>query len=314
MKTLSFIFLTVVIAFSASHAAAAEKKIVLIAGRPSHPPGEHEHRAGCLLLQKCLAATPGIDVVVYDNGWPSKLVGGKAVDDNAALEDAAAIVIYSDGEGGHPALVRDHLEVLAKLVEQGVGIGCLHYAIEPLTDKGHDELIAWIGGAFESNWSVNPIWQADFKQLPTHAVTRGVKPFSTRDEWYFNLRFRPDMKGVSPVLTAIPTDDTMTRKDGPHEGNPAVRAMVAAKQPQHVMWVVERDDGGRGFGFSGGHFHAGWKNDDQRKLVLNAILWVAKVEVPKDGVASTVTDADLAANLDVKRPRGAPPAAAARTP
>ena len=38
----------------------AEKKIVLIAGAPSHGPGEHEHRAGCLLLQKCLAQVPGM--------------------------------------------------------------------------------------------------------------------------------------------------------------------------------------------------------------------------------------------------------------
>ena len=37
-----------------STAFAADKKIVLIAGRPSHGPGDHEFRAGSLLLQKCL--------------------------------------------------------------------------------------------------------------------------------------------------------------------------------------------------------------------------------------------------------------------
>ena len=311
MKSLPTFLLTLAVALSALTAAAADKKVVLIAGRPSHPPGQHEHRAGCLLLQQCLAGTPGIKVVVYDNGWPSKQVDGKAVDDHALLDDADAIVIYSDGEGGHPATVRDHAEVLTKLVKKGVGIGCLHYAVEPTLAKGHKELLEWIGGAFESHWSVNPHWLADFKQLPAHAVTSGVKPFATTDEWYFNLRFREGMKGVSPILTAVPGDDTMKRKDGPHEGNPAVRAMVAARQPQHVMWVAEREDGGRGFGFTGGHFHAGWKNDDQRKLILNSILWVAKVEVPKDGVASVVTEADLAANLDVKRPRVAPPESAA---
>jgi type 1 glutamine amidotransferase len=310
MKNLRSLFLVVALTFSALSALAADKKIVLIAGRASHGPGEHEHRAGCLLLQKCLANTPGIKVVVFTNGWPSKMEDGKTVDDHAALDDAAAIIIYSDGEGGHPAIVRDHLDVLSKLVKKGVGLGCLHYAVEPLTNKGHHELIEWIGGAFESNWSVNPHWQADFKQIPTHAVTRGVKPFSTSDEWYFNIRFRPEMKGVVPLLTAVPTDDTMKRKDGPHEGNPAARAAVAAHQPQHMMWAVEREDGGRGFGFTGGHFHTGWKNDDQRKLVLNAILWAAKVEVPKDGVVSTVTDADLTENLDVKRARGPAPAPA----
>jgi hypothetical protein len=34
--------------------------------------------------------------------------------------------------------------------------------------------------------------------------------------------------------------------------------------------------------------------------VLNGILWVAKVEVPPNGVESTVTEADLKENLDKK--------------
>ena len=33
---------------------------------------------------------------------------------------------------------------------------------------------------------------------------------------------------------------------------------------------------------------------------LNALLWVAKAEIPAGGVASTVTKADLDANLDPK--------------
>jgi hypothetical protein len=84
---------------------------------------------------------------------------------------------------------------------------------------------------------------------------------------------------------------------------------VAAKVPQHVAWAYERPDGGRGFGFTGGHNHLNWGHDDQRKLILNAILWVAKVEVPANGVESRVTEADLMANLDDKpapRPRPAP--------
>jgi hypothetical protein len=34
--------------------------------------------------------------------------------------------------------------------------------------------------------------------------------------------------------------------------------------------------------------------------VLNAMLWITKIEVPEDGVASTVTAEDMAANLDAK--------------
>ena len=64
-----------------------------------------------------------------------------------------------------------------------------------------------------------------------------------------------------------------------------------------------RPDGGRGFGFTGAHFHNNWANDDFRKLVLNAILWVAKADVPKGGVKSQVTEEMLAQNLDAKPPK-----------
>ena len=79
--------------------------------------------------------------------------------------------------------------------------------------------------------------------------------------------------------------------------------MLDRKEKQHVAWGVERPDGGRGFGFTGGHFHKGWANDDQRKLVLNAILWTAKVEVPAQGVPSKVTPEEMEANLDDKGQR-----------
>ena len=284
---------------------AADKKIVLIAGKPSHSPGAHEHRAGCLLFQKCLAGFPGVKVVVYDGGWPTKQVDGQAVDDDAALDDADAIVIYSDGSVKHPALIGERLAAIGRQVKRGAGFGAIHYAVEPTKEKGQAEWLDWIGGAFEIHWSVNPHWDGNFKQLPVHAVTRGVNPFTTNDEWYFNMRFRPGMKGVTPILTDVPPASTMSRKDDAHAGNPAVREQVANKTPQHVMWVAENANGSRGFGFTGGHFHASWQKDDQRKLVLNAIVWLAKVEVPAGGVVSSVSAADIAANLDPKPAPGA---------
>ncbi len=284
-------------------AAAADKKLVLIAGKPSHPPGAHEHRAGMLLLQKCLAGFPGLTVVVHDGGWPSRLADGQRTDDHAALADADAIVIYSDGGLKHPALEGDRLAVLARHVARGRGFGTLHYAVEPTKDKGQTEFLRWIGGAFETHWSVNPHWDAEFKDFPAHPVTRGVQPYVIRDEWYFNMRFRPGAPGgagVTSILSAVAPATTMSRPDGAHSGNPAVRALVAQAARQTVAWAAENPDGSRGFGFTGGHYHANWKHEDQRRLVLNALVWLAGLEVPAGGVVSTVTDADLAANLDPK--------------
>ena len=70
-----------------------------------------------------------------------------------------------------------------------------------------------------------------------------------------------------------------------------------------MMWTVERPNGGRGFGFTGGHFHDNWANDNFRRVVLNGILWIAKVEVPLNGVQSTVSEEPLNANLDPKNRR-----------
>ena len=270
---------------------AADTKIIFIAGRPSHGPLSHEHRAGCLLLAKSLAAVKGVVTEVHTNGW---------VSDEKVFEGAAAIVVYSDGGGGHPFLSGDRLQKIGALMQKGVGLGALHYAVEPTTQKGNAEFRDWMGGCFETHWSVNPHWDGDFKTFPKHPVTSGVKPFKTNDEWYFHMRFRDDMKDVTPILSAIAPASTMNRGDGSHSGNPAVREAVKSGVPQHVMWTATRPNNGRGFGFTGGHNHLGWGNAEQRKLVLNAILWIAKSDVPANGVESTVTQEELMANLDPK--------------
>lgn len=286
------------LAFAAALAAlctgtafAADKKVLLIAGPPSHGPGAHEHNAGILLIQKCLAGVPGLKTEVTLGGWPK---------DATAFDGAAVVIIYADGGAKHVALQGDHLAVLEKALGRGAGLGLLHYAVEPTLAKGQAEFLRWVGGAFEADWSVNPHWDAAFTSLPKHPITRGVKPFTIRDEWYFNMRFVDAMKGVTPLLVAKPDASTTSRPDGHHAGNPTVRAQVARGDSQTVSWAYERASGGRGFGFTGAHFHANWGNADFRKLVLNAVLWLAKIEVPADGVKSSVTAPELAANLDPK--------------
>jgi putative membrane-bound dehydrogenase-like protein len=283
------------LAVSFVHAAdAPKKKIALVAGPRSHGPGEHEFNAGVLLWKKCLANVPGLEVVDYHNGWPQ---------DPHAFDGANAIVVFSDGGGGHPMLKDEYLQQVGELMKKGAGLGCVHYAVEPTKEKGEKEFLDWIGGAFEVNWSVNPTWEAEFTKLPDHPVTRGVKPFKIKDEWYFHMRFRDGMKGVTPILSAVAPESTMSRKDGAHEGNPAVREAVAKGEPQHMMWVCERADGGRGFGFTGAHYHKNWGEENFRRVVLNAILWIAKMEVPANGVQSMVTEDDLQQNLDPKPPK-----------
>ena len=272
----------------------ATKKICFIAGRDSHARNQHAHGPGLQYLADELSKTmPNITTVIHKGGWPT---------DPSFFNNADAIVIYCDGGPRHVAM--KHLGQVDKLATAGVGIACLHYGVEMPKDKGGRHILEWTGGYFETHWSVNPHWTATFKNYPKHPVTQGLEPFSMNDEWYFHMRFQEDMQGVTPVLSAVPPLSTVKRKDGPHSNNPTARKEVKAGLPQHVGWVFTRTDGGRGFGFTGGHWHKNWKNDNFRKLVLNAIVWIAKLEVPKNGVPSkTPTDEHLNAYLqkNIKR-------------
>lgn len=309
---MNFRYLAVVaLASFATLLSAADRKLVMIAGPVSHPPLMHEFRAGSMLLQKRLEAVPGLKTVLITNGWPTKIAAGKRVDDNAVFEGADAIFIYSDGGPNHLALRPERLELLRGLMKRGVSLGCAHYAVEVPADRGGAEWKEWIGGHYENEFSCNPIWDADFKTLPAHPITRGVKPFKAKDEWYFNMRFRDGKAAVKDILVATPSDAV---RDGPyvHPKGPYPHIQAAKGRPETMMWAVDRPDGGRGFGFTGGHFHLNWQNDDQRRLMLNALVWLAKLEVPQRGIDSVrVDDVEIMQNLDEKKvsmPKGAAPA------
>ncbi|HBJ37454.1 MAG TPA: hypothetical protein DDZ51_22405 [Planctomycetaceae bacterium] len=272
--------------------ATKQKTVLMIAGKPSHGFGSHEHYAGLRILAETLqASVPKLDIKVV-RGWP---------EDDAVIQSADSIVIYSDGGGGHPAI--PHLEQLSKKLDRGCGLVCIHYAVEvPKGDPGQAWL-KYLGGYFETHWSVNPHWKADFKSLPQHPTSRGVDPFAIQDEWYFHMRFPDGMKGVTPILQAIAPEDTMRRPDGPHSGNPDVRRSVGAGEPQTVAWTFDRPDGGRSFGFTGGHFHWNWGNDDFRRLVANAIVWTTGDDVPTQGVGvKRLSVEKLLENQDFPKP------------
>ncbi len=276
--------------------AAETQNILLIAGKPSHGYGSHEHYAGLKILEESLNASSDSLQVTVVRGWP---------EDPKLVDEADSIVIYCDGGGGHLAI--PHRDVLRKKLAAGCGFVCLHYAVEvPKGDIG-DDWLEFLGGYFETDWSVNPHWIGDFKSLPEHPITRGVKPFATNDEWYFHMRFNPAKK-VIPILAAVAPEDTMRREDGPHSGNPAVRKSVAAGEQQVVAWGFERDGGGKSFGFTGGHYHWNWGHEDVRRLVTNAIRWTAGETIAESG--STLREASLPKlleNQDYEAPKNFSP-------
>ncbi len=74
----------------------------------------------------------------------------------------------------------------------------MHYGVEvPADHGGPGSSCGRIGGYYEDHFSCNPIWEPKFDSLPDHPITRGVKPFQIKDEWYFNMRFADGPVGGS---------------------------------------------------------------------------------------------------------------------
>src|SRR5437879_4935841 len=119
------------------------KKLVMIAGTPSHGPGDHEFNAGVRLLDKCLQGVSGLETVVFLNGYPK---------DDSALDTADGILCYADGGQNHPLVREKRLERIGKLMAKGVGLMCAHYGVEVLKDLGGPEFKDWIGGSYENQF------------------------------------------------------------------------------------------------------------------------------------------------------------------
>lgn len=291
-KIITLIAFTASMAFQSSYVeaktASGKTKIVFLAGPQSHSNGEHEFYAGSMLLADALNKSKlNIEASVVRNGWPK---------DENVFKGADACIVYADAGGKFG----DKYASLDTLVKDGMGIMFMHYGVHPSKEVGEKYFMNWIGGFMETGFSVNPHWIADVaanKELP---IGNGLADeFTAYDEFYYNMRFptKEECDCCGSAATAVPSPDRIIRyinmwnKHG-EEG---------FGKKQDLMWYKDTPeaDGGRGIGFVGGHYHHNWAVDDFRKLVLNAIVWTARAEVPKDGVQSgKVTQAMLNENLD----------------
>ncbi len=151
-------------------------------------------------------------------------------------------------------------------MKRGCGLCLIHWCTFWPKAKAGDKALEWVGGYFdyESGPAKNG-WYSKIQTVTTKcfpASTRslsGMTPFEAKDEFYYNIRFR---------------------ERDPRSGTPILSVAMGKEGEQTVAWAVERKNGGRGFGFTGGHFFDNWKNENYRKMALNAILWTAKAKVP----------------------------------
>ncbi|MCD6288674.1 MAG: ThuA domain-containing protein, partial [Candidatus Hydrogenedentes bacterium] len=178
MKTLLMVCLIVCAGGVPTATAADRTGVLIIAGKDSHSWGAHEFHAGAKLLAKALndSGLPVYAEVVTDQ-WPQ---------DSSVFDGVKSVVIYCDGQDKH--VLNGHADDMVALAARGVGLVCLHYALEVNPGDMQNRFLDWLGGYFDPAWSVNPVWTPNGMKVARHPVTRGVKPIEIEDEWYYHIR------------------------------------------------------------------------------------------------------------------------------
>jgi type 1 glutamine amidotransferase len=272
--------------FVASALAADPAHILIVVGPSSHPPGTHEVLAGAKVMKHCLETMSNMPTAKVDlfEEWPR----------DPALLAAASTIVFT-GDTFPPNRLPDPEKNLAELdamMKRGCGIVCVHYATGLLGDDvkpdGDHPLLRWMGGYFANrscphHESIAKIFEAATitPSAPQHPVARGWKEFTLKDEPYIKNFFSKE-----------------GNKLGGTGDKPAANVTILATstlppelpKPEPVAWCIERPDGGRGFGIVMPHFYRNWRLEDLRRFILNGIVWTAKLEVPKEGVQTTLPD------------------------
>lgn len=257
------------------------KKIVLIAGEPSHGPDVHEYDKTVRLLKVLLDQSSycnSMKVITVSGGWPEH---------EETLIDADLVLFVTDGRDGDAfrdvPFVADErrMALMSKLMDAGCGLILLHFSTFFTRAEGK-HVLEWAGGYFEwddeqgnRNW-YSSIAEGDSLALVDvkHPISKGVASLiPLQDEIYYQLRMVPNDARRTPIWS-VPN--------------------LKGQSDEHnlVGWALEREGGGRSFVTTAGHSYALWRDDSFRNLHLQAILWAAGFDIPEEGIHSRFYEDD----------------------
>jgi len=240
--------------------AETKTKVLFVGKKPDHPFGTHMYLHTCKMLSKCLALHEGVETVV-SQGWP---------EDDAVLEGVGTIVVYTS-PAAEFLFDAPHREEVAALLDRGVGLVTIHWA-SSIRKQNLDRLgptwLKYLGGTWVSNVGLHTGKSPLVQLEPDHPVCRGWKEYELHDEYYLNPTITDD---AAPLLQ-----------------------ITAKEKPVVVGWAFERSSGGRSFGTTLGHFYRNFQREPFRRMIVNAILWTAKREVPEGGARVDLGEEDLA--------------------
>jgi hypothetical protein len=259
------------------------KNILFVAGPKDHGrPDRHEYARDLAVLKSCIDNS-GVKNV------STRALNGK-VPAVRMLNNASVIVMESSGDRtpeethamfpqdaltdhkSYDPYTLDRLKQIDALMKKGLGVVAIHYTTWVNNELGQKYWLDWMGGVADygqddskvlvTKWSAKPI-------NTEHPILRGVTPWSYDDEEFFFKEKLPEDPRRTPLLL-------VTRPNG--------------GDAETVSWAVERPGGGRGFEFTGSDFHKSLSIEQHRRMLVNAILWAAHIEVPAGGVSCKVPD------------------------
>jgi len=239
--------------------AGAQTKVIFVGKEPDHPFGTHMYMHTGNMLSKCLALTNGVETVV-SQGWPK---------DASVLDGASTIVIYAK-PAAEMLLDAPHRDQVDALMKKGVGLVTIHWASSVRKENFErigPKWLSYMGGTWVSNVGLHT-GKSPLKQLqPDHPICRGWKEYELHDEYYLN-----------PTIT--------------DEATPLLQ-VTAKGRPVVVGWAYERPGGGRSFATTLGHFYRNFRQEEFRRMIVNAILWSAQVEIPQSGATVNLSEEHL---------------------
>lgn len=243
----------------------AKKKLLLIGQGPDgHPPTTHEYVAGLKVLERTLAPLHEqleIKQVRADGEW---------LEGPDEIKNADAVVLYlAEGAKWVHGDAR-RLEALAQLAARGGGLTALHWATGTKDARyinGFQKLLGGCHGGEDRKYKFLETKVTVLAQ--DHPINLGLVDFKIKDEFYYQLKFVKDERGLTPLLGALIDEQTFP-----------------------VAWAWERADGGRSFGFTALHYHENWRRAEYRRFVAQGVLWTLKLSPPEKHWPGEIEAAD----------------------
>lgn len=246
------VWLVLLVAATSRADDRAQRLLLIGQGPDNHKPTTHEYMPAMALMSSLLARVDGVQTVVVraDGNWE----GGPD------LVDSADGVFLFVSQGAKWLSDDPHrLAAFRRLARRKGGLACWHWGMGTQSAEPIANFVQLFGGCHGGPDRKHRVMDVSVRLAAReHPVLSGIKPFDVREEFYYALKFGADPKRIQPLLQIEADGGTHT-----------------------VCWAWQRPDGGRSFGFSGGHFHDRWRMPEYRRLAVQGALWTLGRELPQ---------------------------------